>query len=202
LNVIVFKDYVDIKGDKGEAAVNKILQEEGGFLLMDYTFYQKRTSVQVDHIFISSKGLFVIETKNWSGRIVGEEWADNWLQYNNGVKKQMYNPVLQNWRHIERLKERLKEFISLADLPIYNVIVFPNKDAKPEVYNEQTYEKLPADTPVLTLGRLRRYLRSRKTLISEKQQTKLHEILKLNIYAFIDRKEHEANVKFYRRKIR
>ena len=204
LSYIVLKDYVDIKGDKGEELVNEVLQEYGGFLFNDFTFYSKRTSVQVDHILILRSGLYVIETKNWSGRIVGDEWADNWTLY-NGVKKVMYNPVLQNSRHIERLKDRLREFVSLKDLPIINVIVFPTREAKIEVINDENYKQVPTN-PVLSLGRLRRYLRKRQDLfkdeplISKQQAAKLRQILSENIYAFIDRREHMANVKFYRRK--
>jgi hypothetical protein len=204
MSFIVLKDYGDIKGDKGEELVKKVLEEYGGFLFNNYTFYSRRTSVQVDHILILRSGLYIVETKNWSGRIVGEEWADNWTLY-NGSKKVMYNPVVQNFLHIERLKDRLRDFVSLKDLPIINVIVFPTREAKIEVQNEENYKKIPTN-PVLSLGRLRRYLRIRQDLykdsplITQQQAKKLKEVLEKDIYTFIDKGEHLANVKFYRRK--
>ena len=53
---------------------------------------------QIDHILINKKGIFVIETKNYSGRIYGQENQLEWTQVLNygKVKNKLYNPVKQN----------------------------------------------------------------------------------------------------------
>lgn len=228
MNFILLKDYVDIKGDKGEEMVTNVLKDFRGYLLNDYTFFHRRTSVQVDHILILESGIYIIETKNWSGRIVGEEWDEYWTQY-NGSKKQMYNPVLQNWRHIERLKDRLREFFSLDNLPIYSIIVLPNPSARIEISNLDFDPPVPR-TPIVTLARLRRMLRNRETridslrilnqlpfpqvipenilkennlndkLLTPKQMLRIYQTLDQKIYTKISKEDHQANVKFYRRK--
>ncbi|MFC4559810.1 small acid-soluble spore protein O [Virgibacillus kekensis] len=56
---------------------------------------------QIDHIVITSYGIFVIETKNYQGTIYGGRERKTWLV--NG-KFKMMSPVLQNYGHIEALK--------------------------------------------------------------------------------------------------
>ena len=64
---------------------------------------------QTDHIVINSNGVFVIETKNYSGRIYGNDTQKEWTQVLNygKVKNKFYNPVKQNASHIYHLKEFL-----------------------------------------------------------------------------------------------
>ena len=76
---------------------------------------------QIDHIHINKNGIFVIETKNYSGRIYGNENQENWtqvLKYGK-VKNKLYNPLKQNASHIYRLRE-----VTGTKLPIKSLIVF------------------------------------------------------------------------------
>lgn len=57
-------------------------------------------SVQIDHIVISRYGVFVIETKNYKGRVYGSEYAEHWTQNIYGYKYQLYNPIRQNASHV------------------------------------------------------------------------------------------------------
>lgn len=79
-----------------------------------------RTS-QIDHVLINSNGIFVIETKNYAGRIYGQANQIEWTQVLAGgnVSNKMYNPIKQNATHVHKVKELLKE-----DFPIYSIIVF------------------------------------------------------------------------------
>lgn len=76
---------------------------------------------QIDHILINKKGIFVIETKNYSGRIYGQENQLEWTQVLNygKVKNKLYNPVKQNKTHIYHISNIIGE-----KLPIHSVIVF------------------------------------------------------------------------------
>jgi len=56
---------------------------------------------QIDHIIITPYGLFVIETKNYQGTIYGGKDRKAWLI--NG-KFKMMNPLMQNYGHIQALK--------------------------------------------------------------------------------------------------
>ena len=67
------------------------------------------TTSQIDHIVINPRGVFVIETKNYSGRIYGRGFDKQWTQVlaYGKVKKKLYSPLFQNKVHIYRLKEIL-----------------------------------------------------------------------------------------------
>lgn len=57
---------------------------------------------QIDHIIITPYGIFVIETKNYQGTIYGGKDRKTWLV--NG-KFKMMNPILQNYGHIQAIKD-------------------------------------------------------------------------------------------------
>ena len=119
-----------VKGKIGEARVGSILKrlakKHNGFLVNDVTIPGEngRTS-QIDHVLITEYGVFVVETKNYAGRIYGSEKQREWTQvlaYGN-TKNKLYNPVMQNGTHIYRLKELLPE-----GLKYFSVVVFVRAD--------------------------------------------------------------------------
>ena len=70
------------RGKKGERVVQKILSGFKGkrYVFNDLLFEQRGRSCQIDHVLISENGIFVIETKNYSGVIFGEEEEREWRQ--------------------------------------------------------------------------------------------------------------------------
>lgn len=70
-------------------------------------------TTQIDHIVVSEFGIFVLETKNYSGWIFGDAKRREWVQtlpqrVRHGAKKSRFqNPIHQNWRHICALAENL-----------------------------------------------------------------------------------------------
>ena len=77
---------------------------------------------KIDHIVISHNGLFVIETKNNTGLIVGSENHPYWTQTINNRKENFYNPTWQNEVNIKALQECLGA--TLDEVPIHSIIVF------------------------------------------------------------------------------
>lgn len=66
------------------------------------------TTTEIDIVMISHNGIYVIESKNYSGWIYGDEKNKNWMQtMKNGKKNQFYNPIWQNKGHINALKNVL-----------------------------------------------------------------------------------------------
>jgi len=57
-------------------------------------------TMQIDHVFLSPYGIFVLETKNMSGWIFGSEKQAHWAQtlYKHTFKFQ--NPLRQNYKHL------------------------------------------------------------------------------------------------------
>lgn len=118
-----------LKGKFGEKQVstklNKLDPEK--YILLNDLYIPKKdgSTTQIDHILISHKGLFVLETKNYQGWILGSENHQYWTQVIYKRKEKLYNPIWQNSMHIKVLKEYLGEV--LEGVPIHSIIVFGNQ---------------------------------------------------------------------------
>ena len=63
---------------------------------------------QIDHVFVSPYGVFVVETKNMSGWIFGSEKDKRWTQvFPSGQKSKFQNPLRQNYKHVKAVEEAL-----------------------------------------------------------------------------------------------
>ena len=86
----------------------------------------------IDLLYITSKGLIVIESKNYSGYIFGDDRYKNWtatlyggkdwLGRNKVEKHQFYNPVWQNRTHLKSIRNYLG-----ANIDMFSVIVFSDR---------------------------------------------------------------------------
>ena len=126
--------FSDVKGDAGrygEYLIYKRLrhfEDEGGkFLFNIYvpkTYYE---TTEIDLLLICSKGLFVFESKNFSGWIFGNEAQKDWTQtlpkgWGESHKERFYNPIMQNAAHIKHLEP----FVG-KNTPMWSVIVFSDE---------------------------------------------------------------------------
>ncbi len=126
--------YSSIKYDKGkygEYLTYKHLQHlernGGKFLFNIYIPGTNDKMSEIDVLLICSKGLFVFESKNYSGWIFGDEIQKNWMQIfprgrGHSHKERFYNPIMQNAAHIKHLKRFMGE-----NLPTRSIIVFSDK---------------------------------------------------------------------------
>jgi predicted RNA-binding Zn-ribbon protein involved in translation (DUF1610 family) len=116
-----------MKGLIGERRVRKQLERlpsEDFKVLNNLLIKGKKGTVQIDHIVISPHGIFVIETKNYTGWIHGSENSEYWTQSIYRNKTKFHNPIKQNWGHIYALRETLPAY---QDMPYYPGIVFVGK---------------------------------------------------------------------------
>ena len=114
-----------IKGAIGENRINKKLANLGVEYKTYHDIYVEKsdgTTTQIDHVVLSPYEIFVIETKNYTGWIFGNEKQKNWTQVIYKNKERFYNPILQNNGHIRALKESSKE-----DFEFHSIIVFSNE---------------------------------------------------------------------------
>lgn len=65
------------------------------------------TTTQIDHVVVSQYGVFVVETKTYSGWIFGDENSREWTQSIYRKKSRFQNPMRQNYRHICALADNL-----------------------------------------------------------------------------------------------
>ena len=99
-----------IKGQVGEFHV----RYAAGLLLPDceqfsnVTLPTKNSTTQIDHIFVSRFGTFVVETKNMAGWIYGRSSEQRWTQWFPRKTTTFQNPILQNRGHIQALQAVLE----------------------------------------------------------------------------------------------
>lgn len=119
-------NFSTIKGRIGEAYVNRILSK------LDQNIYKIFHDVyvpdsdggttQLDHIVTSPYGIFVIETKHYEGWIFGKEDQKYWTQVIYKRKEKLYNPIWQNYGHVNALKT----YLNMENNNIHSIIAFSN----------------------------------------------------------------------------
>ena len=194
------------KGDRGEHYVANILaslNENEYKVLNDVMLRTKdgKTS-QIDHVVVSNYGIFVIETKNYSGWIFGNEKAENWMQsiYVRGYysrryrvslkgrveKNQFRNPVKQNWSHIYVLKDLLAEY---KNIPYFPIVVFVGSAGLKEI---------ESSVPVIYGNQLLSVIHSKSTAkcLSDTDVQKITDmLLNKNIGSDETKAEHIQNIR-------
>lgn len=118
-------------GAEGELSVNKVIRSIAPKVSKQYGNVILKThygSTEVDHILVTDRGVFIIETKAHKGTILGTVRNDKWVQRlttSKGVKDyEFYNPIKQNEGHIKKVKELL------GTDQVCGIVCFPNADAK------------------------------------------------------------------------
>ncbi len=78
---------------------------------------------EIDILYITAKGIFVIESKNYSGWIFGDENSLNWTaMLPNKQKNKFYNPIKQNDTHMKYLAGFIEE-----EIPLFSIIAFSER---------------------------------------------------------------------------
>lgn len=122
-------------GEKSVATILSFLPSDKYKIVNNILIKSNGKTIQIDHLVISTYGIFVIETKNYKGWITGSDNSEYWTKNMFGNKYKFYNPIKQNKAHILALSKQLgisfNNFIPIiafsnrADLRVntaYNVI--------------------------------------------------------------------------------
>lgn len=178
--------YVKEQGEKGERAVNDVLSSLGrSYVLMKSVLLPTKTgSTELDHIVVSKYGIFVIETKNYSGTVKGDENSKNWIHTDRkGKQRDMYSPIKQNAGHIGTLRRA----INLNESSFIPIVVFSGT-AKLEIKSK---------SHVVQLNELRNVVLSYKNQMFTKKEVKaiVKDIKSANMDSMMNRKKHVKYVK-------
>jgi hypothetical protein len=156
------------KGKYGEYLSFNILEKiNGASRILTNVYLPKGNgeTTEIDLVYIHETGIYVLESKNYSGWIFGDEKSKNWMQtLRNGQKQKFYNPIWQNNTHIKYLMKALEVDESF----IKSIIVFSERCTikRMEVYSKnikvinrfqlrKTLEKLIDNSPrVFEEGRI------------------------------------------------
>ena len=116
------------KGSRGEVEIEKRLSKISSSAKILKNLYIPTTTgrtTEVDLVLIDITGVYVIESKNFGGYVLGHESEVNWLQKFKGDKKQFkfYNPIFQNRGHIKALCN----ITNLDDFFFTSLVVFGDR---------------------------------------------------------------------------
>jgi hypothetical protein len=156
----------------GEKQVTKLLSSGLGddYVLLN-DLYLRNGAGDIDHIVLGPSGIFVLETKNWSGEITcrGDEWE------RTGRSNFKASPSLQVKRNAAKIR-RIIDSSSVLKLPgvwVEGILVFTN--------NHSTLHLNNPTVPVLKLPQLVNYItsqRSSSVITPQQLETIGKEILK------------------------
>lgn len=124
--------------NSGEAQIRRALvqycQNKDAHVMNNITLrLQDNSTTQIDYVLITTKGIFVIETKHYNWWIFANPKSKMWIQSTYTGKYRFQNPIFQNYKHVKAI-QNLFEF--LEPQHIHNIVVFSGdavfKTAKPD----------------------------------------------------------------------
>lgn len=164
------------KGDYGEYLTASILQKVPGYHRMVLNCYiptGEEQTTEIDLIFIHETGIYVMESKNYSGWIFGDEENYKWCQsFPRGKKQFFYNPIKQNKTHMDALQKKVS-----LDVPMTSVIVFSERCElkKIEVTSPNVYVRKRGDIK----GLMKKLLSDVPKRMTKEEIDRVHNELKL-----------------------
>lgn len=146
INIIIYKQtsyykntgnsFYKVRKDRGLLGeylifknLEKLEKKGAKFLFNCYIPSKNDKTTEIDVIMIYEKGIFVFESKNYSGWIYGNENDYQWTQVlpqgkgKKARKEKFFNPIKQNDTHVKWLRNYIDdEFIN-----IFPIVVFSNR---------------------------------------------------------------------------
>lgn len=188
-------------GKAGEYALYQRLtayEAKGAKLLFNcYLPRKPEGTTEIDALMLDFSGIYVFESKNYSGRILGKEEERDWVQRFDGKSGSSYevkflNPVMQNKLHIRCLKNMLRENqIFFRDIPIFSIVVFSDHCMLKEVQMSDTAARVIALSEIAkAVTMCRRRVGKR---LDQKKIEKIYQIL--YPYTQVSEREKKQHIK-------
>lgn len=115
----------DKRGEEGEDAASERLKYLGKDFVVLRNVNLPRSNkepVQIDFLCISKKGIFVIEVKNWLGKVTGNYEDEIWHSQFNYTINDQKNPVKQNEWHVDVVKRFIRQ-----SMIFHSIVVFTDR---------------------------------------------------------------------------
>ena len=171
-------------GEKTVASILYLLDKSEYKIINNIVLKYGNYTTQIDHIVISDFGIFVIETKNYKGWILGYENSEYWTQVIFRRKEKFYNPIRQNLSHIRALKNCICEF---PNIEYKSIIAFStNADIKVNTTTDVVYSHKLIPT-------IKKY--SKINLTQKEKEEIFQKINEQNLYKTYDKKQHIKSIK-------
>ena len=171
-------------GMVGEKRVAKILYSlpKDYHTINNVIIPNRQTTSQIDHVVVSPHGIFVIETKNYSGWIFGEENSKEWKQTFKTKGNFFRNPIKQNWGHIYALTEYLD-----LNRRVFKPII---------VFSDNAYLNIETRTPVIYMSQLKEQILSytQEIISREKVESIFEQISRANLIGKDSEERHIQSI--------
>lgn len=175
-------------GEKTTSVILSFLDKKKYKVINNVVLKSDAYVAQIDHLVISDYGIFVIETKNYKGWILGGEKSEYWTQVIFKRKEKLYNPIRQNLGHIKALKACLADFPNISYI---SIIVFSSKATI----------KVNTTTDVVYSSRLLKTIR-KYTEVNLSETNKINIYEKINASNLIDTYDKKEHIKSIEQRIR
>lgn len=187
------------KGNYGEFLTFRSLEKlEGDNKILSNIYVPKEdgTTTEIDLLMINRKGIYVFESKNYSGWIFGDEKSKNWTQSFKGGKKIAFmNPIWQNKAHINALIKLMN--LSEND-PIYSYIIFSEQcELKKISFSLQNVNILKRNQ---LLSLIKKDISTKEDQLKEEQVVSIYENLKN--YTLVDDKVKQLHIQGIKEKLK
>lgn len=106
-------------------ALHSACKRDGRFHIILRNLYipTKNGTTEIDVLLLHETGIYVFESKNVSGNVVGKMEYNHWLLYNNSsIPQHFVNPLQQNSGHIAALRNYLK--LGYRNDKVFSIVVF------------------------------------------------------------------------------
>ncbi|MEE1124873.1 MAG: nuclease-related domain-containing protein [Acutalibacteraceae bacterium] len=148
-------------------------------------------TTEIDIVLITSKGIFVIENKNYAGWVFGDEKYKYWHHtYRNGEKYKFFNPIWQNQTHINALSN----FLKVDKNTMKSYIVFSGENFKGNI--KYTSDNVKIITHENILKNIKKDLSNSREIFTDRQIDIM--AMNLNNHCNVSnsvKKEHVKNIK-------
>lgn len=188
-----FLKYYFNTGNYGEGLLFIELEKLGSYKKIMTNLYipiDDRTT-EIDVLMITKKGIYVFESKNYSGWIFGNENFKIWTQVIYQKRNKILNPIWQNKKHILALGGVLKEFDNIR---FESYIVFSKRcTLKKITYDQRKYKVIKRNR---VIDNVIESLELNDDILSEVQINEIYDYLNNYSHASEElKKEHIVNIK-------
>lgn len=116
-------------GERGEELVTaeiESVKHEDDYIFTNVKIPFNNSETECDNIIINNFGVFIIEVKNYSGSLSGNENDDEWVERKYFEEKSVKNPIKQVKRQIYILSKLLKNNGLRAWIEGYVILIHNN----------------------------------------------------------------------------
>ncbi|MGL5382204.1 MAG: NERD domain-containing protein [Culicoidibacterales bacterium] len=179
------KNPASFQGFLGEWRARKELAKlpQGYQVLHDLMIEVNDKMTQIDHVVIAKTGIFIIETKCFTGTIYGKARQKKWTQYYSRNRKyQFQNPLHQNYGHLKQLSDLLEQ----AETDFIPLVVF-NNSIKLKVDDEsQVFRREEMNEAIQSY--------TAEKFTNDECQTIITKLKAANIQSLSNKRKHKAKI--------